>query len=166
MQFQLRVLLLSSLSLTVASVSSAQKFIAHVSTPTQYGYQGGNGYGYGSGYDTGYGYYPQQHHYSRGGYRSSAPRFQPTIGYAHGEADAVPSRYMEYEQALALGKQMLEEESRPKPAPPEPSLGEIARQLRAASGAAAAEGKISAMQDGNGQLVICREGSGCQSARF
>jgi len=162
MRILFRGLFLGAFLLTLASVCPAQKFIAHVSTPTQYGYQGGNGYGYGPGYDAGYSYYPQQHHYNHGGYRSSAPRFEPTIGYAHGEAEAVPSRYMDYEQALALGKRMLEEESHPKAAAPEPSLGEIARQLRTASGAAVREGKVSAIQDGNGQLVICHEDSGCR----
>jgi hypothetical protein len=162
MRFLVRVSFLGSLLLMLASVCPAQKFIAHVSSPAQSGYQGGGGYGYGGGYDTGYGYYPQQHHNSHGGDRSSFPRFEPTISYAHGEAEAVPSRYMEYEQALALGKQMLEEEAHPKAAPSEPSLGEIARQLRQGSRNATPEGKVSAIQDGNGQLVICHEGNGCR----
>ena len=162
MRFLVRVFSLGSFLLTLASVCPAQKFIAHVSSPPQSGYAGGGGYGYGSGYDTGYGYYPQQHHNSHGGHRSSAPRFEPAIGYAHGEAEAVPSRYMSYEEALALGKQMLEEETHPKAAAAEPSLGEIARQLRTASGAAVREGKVSAIQDGDGRLVICREDGGCR----
>jgi hypothetical protein len=161
MRILIRVFLLGSFLLTVASVCPAQRFIAHVSTPTQSGHgAGGYGSGYGSGYETAYGYSSQHHHESHGGYRSSAPRFEPTMGYAHGDADAVPSRYMSYEDALALGKRMLEEEEkeeeRPKAAPAERSLGEIARQLRKASGATASEVKIAAIQDGNGQMVICR----------
>jgi hypothetical protein len=164
MRSLLRFSLLGFFLLTLASVCPAQKFIAHVSTPTQSGYQGGGGYGngYGSGYEAGYGYYPQPHHSGHGGYRSSAPRFEPTVGYAHGEAETVPSRYMSYEDALALGKRMLEQEEHPKAAPAEPSLGEIARQLRQGSRNAVPEGKVAAIQDSNGRLVICREGSGCQ----
>jgi len=84
------------------------------------------------------------------------------MGYAHGEPDAVPSTYMEYEQALALGKRMLEEQSHAM-IEVQPSLGEIARELRQASGSPSPSGRVvSATQDGNGQLVICRESGRCR----
>jgi hypothetical protein len=168
MRYLLKAFILGGFSLLIAAITPAQRFIAHVQPGTQTGYgwnqeRHDNGYGSG-GYDGGYGYsgYSTHHgHRSRGGY-SYGTGGEPTIGYAHGEPDAVPSRYMEYDQALALGKQMLEEEAHPKAVSAEPSLGEIARQLRQASGSTlSAKNVVAATQDGNGQLVICRE-SACQ----
>jgi len=161
MRLVLRFLLLTPVLLVSAAVTPAQKFIAHVSSPQSSSRgpypsaQGGGWYGH----DIGFGY--SEHGHRGHGGRSSSPAFEPTIGYAHGEPSAIASTYMDYDQALALGKQMLEAESHPALPPAQPSLGEIARELRQASGAPAASGKLLAIQDGQGQLVICRDG-GCQ----
>lgn len=74
--------------------------------------------------------------------------------YVHGDASFVPSQYMDFEQALALGKQMLEQHANP---PAQPSLGTIAASLRGNSNPANPKpGSVSAVQSGNGQAVKAR----------
>jgi len=164
-----RFLLLGFFLLAVAASTPAQKYFGHVSSPSQSGFNpAGPGQAYGNGgYDSGYGYasygYHSEHgHRSRGGYRSSTA-LEPGIGYAHGEDTAIASTYMEYDQDLALGKQMLEAEAHPTAVQAQPSLGEIARELRQGSSNPTSNGKtLTATQDGNGQLVICPDGARCQ----
>jgi hypothetical protein len=120
-----KTVLLATLLLASASMLKAQRFIA---TPG-YGHGGYGWGGYGTGGWSGYGgwgygfgvsglsdydlHHPEQH-----------PPFG--VGFAHGDPDFIPSTFMDYNQALALGKKILEEQAKPQP-----SLGEIARQLRA-----------------------------------
>jgi hypothetical protein len=60
---------------------------------------------------------------------------------------------MDYDQALALGKQQLQEQTRPQA---EPSLGEVARAMRSNPDSAASNTMaFSAIQGNDGQLVIC-----------
>ena len=163
-----RFLLLGFFLLAVAASTPAQKYIGHVSSPSQSGFGAGSGQGYGNaGYVSGYGYASYDYHAehgrrSRRGYRASTA-LEPGIGYAHGEEAAVASTYMEYDQALALGKQMLEAETHPTAVQAQPSLGEIARELRQGSSNPTQNGRtLTATQDGNGQLVICPDGARCQ----
>jgi hypothetical protein len=72
-------------------------------------------------------------------YRSSSTS-DTAIGYAHGDPDSVPSVYMDYDKALALGKEMLEQRSLPSLTP---SLGDVARALRQSSNHPAPDGKTS-----------------------
>jgi hypothetical protein len=71
-----------------------------------------------------------------------------------GDENFVPSTYMDYDQALTLGKLQLEEPAKPQP---EPSLCEVARALRGnPDGTASATMAFSAIQGNDCQLVICR----------
>lgn len=74
--------------------------------------------------------------------------------YVHGDRSFVPSQYMDFEQALALGKKMLEQQANP---PAQPSLGTIAASLRGNSnGATVKSGGPSAVQSSNGETVKAR----------
>lgn len=79
----------------------------------------------------------------------------PKLAAAHGDANFVPSQYMEYDQAVALGKRILEEQAAPKP-----SLGDIARSFRLrASQSVKRPGTLVLLQDNQGKLLICRGSS-------
>jgi len=124
------VLLLAGLvSLTAASLP-AQPFISGASGGSfhgggfrggfggygGYGYNGiGWGYGFGSwgfGFGDGDLHHPEEH-----------PGFG--VGYGHGDPDFIQSTYMDYDKAVQLGNKLLAEQAKAQP-----SLGEIARQLR------------------------------------
>ena len=106
------------------------------------------------GYDGYAGYRTHRHH----GYSFSGT-FEPSMGYEHGDSTYVPSAYMDYDKALALGKRMLEEQFQPSQSPVQASLGEIARNLRQGLGSATPNAKtLSAPQDNNGQLIIYKGG--------
>jgi hypothetical protein len=105
--------------LTFAAVTPAQKFIAHVSTPDQHRGRGSDEpYG---GWNQSWGAF-RRHSGSRYSYAS-----EPEIGYAHGDSDWVPSVYMDYDKALALGKELQDQQTQPHVDPP---LGDVARKLR------------------------------------
>lgn len=84
---------------------------------------------------------------------------------AHGDADFEPSQYMDYDKALELGKKILEQQ-----AAPQPSLGDIARSLRAnrhVSEVTTTPGGSEAATPGNskvtavpGNMAIVRDTSG------
>lgn len=168
-KFVLKSSLLAALFLVCASALPAQRFVSGPSGPSFGGGYGGYG-GYG-GFG-GYGGYPG---FGWGGYGFGIadgsdfcmhhPQEHPPFGVssAHGDPDFEPSQFMDYDQALALGKKILEEQAKPQP-----SLGEIARRLRAQrrkyvpppapnSGAAAVtpEGFV-VIQDANGTPLLCR----------
>ncbi len=128
MKYLLKFCSLAVLLLGYAATLPAQRFISGPAfSPYGGGYGGVGGYGY-SGYgwsDYGWGYdfgglgysddclhHPEEH-----------PPF--SVGFAHGDSDYVQSTYMDYKQALELGKKILEEQAKRQP-----SLGEIARNLR------------------------------------
>jgi hypothetical protein len=116
----LHFILFGLFSLTFGAATPAQKFIAHVSTPETHrdrGWDeptGGWNQSWGGGF----------RHHTRGQTSSDS---EPAIGYAHGDADWVPSVYMDYDKALALGKELLNQQTEPHIDPP---LGDIARKLR------------------------------------
>ncbi|HEY6387558.1 MAG TPA: hypothetical protein VIX91_17925 [Candidatus Acidoferrum sp.] len=122
----------------------------------------GSGNPAGSGYDQGgwgSGWGP-----SSFGSHSGRVAFEPpreySIGYAKNDGPFVPATYMNYEDALALGKQQLAAE-RAEPGDLGPSLGNVARAFRA--------GKVPTLrlqsrvlQDNSGNLEICNpNGSNC-----
>jgi hypothetical protein len=109
--------------LSFAAVTPAQKYIAHVSGPVS----SRVGRGWDQPWGGGWGYSWYGHRHRRGGYGSGYSE-EPEIGYAHGDSDWVPSVYMDYDKALALGKEQLEQQGQP-PASERP-LGDIARELR------------------------------------
>lgn len=74
--------------------------------------------------------------------------------YERGNARFIPSQFVDYQHALALGKKMLEQQANP---PAQPSLGTIAASLRGNSNAANLKpASVSAVQSGNGQVVKAR----------
>jgi hypothetical protein len=117
--------LLAAVLLVFSPHLPAQRFISGGGLPSfgNGGFGGGyGGYGWGNygwgNYGFGYSstdfclHHPQEH----------APF---DVGFAHGDPEFIQSTFMDYDQALALGKKILEEQAKPQP-----SLGEIARQLR------------------------------------
>jgi hypothetical protein len=118
------------------------------------GYSGGwDGYG-GGGYGSG-GF----HHH--GGLRYEPPREYST-GYVANDGPYIPSTFMNYDDALALGKQQLAAAAKPAQPDPGPSLGDIARAYRAARSSAQAPPTL-ALQDNSGRLHICNlNGDNCR----
>jgi len=125
-KYLLKSCLLVVLLLGCAAALPAQRFISGPGV-SSYGGYGGGGYGY-----SGYGWSDYGWGYNFGGWGFSDcclhhPEEHPpfSVGFAHGDPDYVQSTFMDYNQALALGKRILEEQAKPQP-----SLGEIARRLR------------------------------------
>lgn len=74
------------------------------------------------------------------------------MGYAHGDSDFQQSEYMDFDQAVALGRKMLAEQAEPKP-----SLGDIVRKMRLHPKISPAmTGPLLLWQDNNGKLFACR----------
>ena len=122
-----RILLVAGIALLTAWSLPAQHFVSGGSL-SSYNCGGFGGYGYSNygwggwgtdigGWDFGFSdlHHPEEH-----------PPFG--VGYAHGDPDFIQSTYMDYNKAVELGKKILEEQAKPQP-----SLGEIARQLRVRS---------------------------------
>ena len=90
---------------------------------------------------------------------ASAP--SPAVGAvsssAPGQVPSSPAVYMDYDAAVALGKKIIEQQTNPLATP---SLGDAARQVRAnrlnPSLTSAASHGISAIQDNQGQWIVCR----------
>jgi len=88
------------------------------------------------------------------GMSASGASSSAVFGFAQGDADFVPSTYMNYDQALSLGNQM----NNP---PAQPSLGDIARSYRAISQNHLPDTKgITVTQDNSGNMLVCRSSSG------
>jgi hypothetical protein len=119
------------------------------------GYSGGwDGYGAG-GY--GYGAGGSHHH---GGLRYEAPR-EFSTGCVTNDGPYVPSTFMNYNEALALGQQQLAA-AKPAQAETGPSLGDVARAYRAARNSTQAP-PTRALQDNSGRLHICNlNGDNCR----
>ena len=91
--------------------------------------------------------------FSASGASSSA-----VFGFAQGDPDFVPSTYMNYNQALTLGNQILQQQNNSES---QPSLGDIARSYRAISRNFSPETKeITVTQDNSGKMLVCKRGSG------
>jgi hypothetical protein len=110
--------------------------------------------GYGTG---GYGVGGSHHH---GGLRYEGPR-EFSTGYVTNDGPYVPSTYMSYDEALALGQQQLATAGKSAPPGAGPSLGEVARAYRSARGSTQAPPTL-ALQDNSGRLHICNpNGDNC-----
>ena len=142
-----RMLILAGMVLASASALPAQHFVSSgFSTGYWGGYSGYGGYGYGWG--SGFGgwsfsdfslHHPEEH----------APF---GVGYAHGDSDFQSSKFMEYNEALELGKKILEDQQAPKP-----SLGDIVRRLHLRpSQSSSKAGSLILLQDNQGRLLVCR----------
>jgi hypothetical protein len=120
------------------------------------GYSGG-GDGYGAG---GYGYGTGGSHH-HGGLHYEAPR-EFSTGCVTNDGPYVPSIFMNYNEALALGKQQLAAAANPAQTDPGPSLGDVARARRTARNSTQASPTL-ALQDNRGRLEICsRNGDNCR----
>ena len=140
--------------LIFASAAQAQHSHSHA-------FNGGSrsGYGYGQGgWDSGWG---SNSFGSRGRRVVYEDPREYSIGYAKNDEPFVPSTYMNYEDALALGRQQLADAEKTEPGDSGPSLGECARAYRV--------GKIPTLrlrsrvlQDNSGNLEVCNlNGNNC-----
>jgi hypothetical protein len=151
MRHALRFFLVGSIFLAFATVAAAQRLSAHVAPPQA---AIGGHYPWSPGE---YSYQPQYIPSGRDRRHSSgsAQAGDHPVSYAKGDENFEPSVYMDYDQALTLGKLQLQEQAKPQQ---EQSLGEVARALRGNPGATASNTMaFSATQGNNGQLVICRD---------
>lgn len=140
--------------LAFASCAHAQSSHPHTLT------SGGGGYNYSQGsWGTGGGW---------SGWGSSSGRpvvFEPpreySVGSATNDGPFVPSVYMNYEEALALGRQMLAEEQARAKGEGGYSLGEAARAARIAK-VPTFRLKSRVTQDNSGKLLVCNlNGNDC-----
>lgn len=141
--------------LMFASFAQAQSGRSHSMTTaggTGYSYSGGS-WGSGGGWS---------------GWGSSSGRavvFEPprefAVGYAKNDGDFVPSVYMNYEDALALGRQMLADEEARAKGEGAYSLGEAARAARIAK-FPTLRLKSRITQDNSGRMLVCNlNGNDC-----
>lgn len=99
------------------------------------------------------------------GFGGRAVRYEPPrsyeIGYATNDGPFVPSTYMNYEDALALGRQQLAAAEKSQPSDPGPSLGDAARAFQAAK-VPTLRLQSRVLQDNSGNLQICNlNGNNC-----
>lgn len=141
--------------LMFASFAQAQSGHPHTMTTG-----GGTGYNYGQGsWGTGGGW---------SGWGSSGGRavvFEPpreyAVGYARNDGDFVPSVYMNYEDALALGKRLLADEEARANGEGAYSLAEAARAARIAK-VPTLHLKSRVLQDNSGKMLVCNlNGNDC-----
>jgi len=118
------------------------------------------GYGAGGYSSAGYGYGTGGFHH-QGGLRYEPPR-EFSTGYVTNDGPYIPSTFMNYDDALALGKQQLAAAANPVQTDTGPSLGEVARAYRTARSATQRPLGM-ALQDNSGNLHICnRNGENCR----
>jgi hypothetical protein len=127
--------------------------------------QGGSyGGGYSSGWDGygagGYGYGTGGFHH-HGGLRYEPPR-EFSTGYVTNDGPYIPSTFMNYDDALALGLQQLAAGANAAQTDTGPSLGDVARACRAAKSSTQPR-PTRALQDNSGRLHICNlNGANCR----
>lgn len=148
-------------SLTVAAIlifaSCAQAQSGHTHTMTT---GGGTGYNYSGGsWGSGGGWS------GWGASSGHAVVYEPprefAVGSARNDGDFVPSVYMNYEDALALGKQMLADEEARAKGEGAYSLAEAARAARIAK-VPTLRLKSRVIQDNSGKMLVCNlNGNGC-----
>lgn len=120
-----RFFLLAGLVLLTATALPAQHFVSGGSSYS-YNYGGSGGYGYSNSGWGGWGGEIGGWGFGFSGLHHPEEHAPFGVGSAHGDPDFIQSTFMDYNQAVELGKKILEEQAKPQP-----SLGEIARQLRA-----------------------------------
>jgi len=142
-----RLLILAGIVLVSATALPAQRFISSgFSSGYLGGYSGYGDYSYGWGSDFGgccfggFGLHHPEGHTPFG------------VGYARGDSDFQQSEFMDFDQAVALGKKILAEQAAPKP-----SLGDIVRKMHLHPRISPAKaGPLVLMQDNDGKLFVCR----------
>jgi len=161
-----RFLLLAGITLLTATALPAQRFVSGGSFSSLNcggGFGGYGGYGY-SNYGWG-GWGPDIGGWGFGFSDLHHPEEHAPfgVGFAHGDPDFIQSTFMDYDKAVELGKKILEEQAKPQP-----SLGEIARQLRArsrtyvpppapsSSVAPSRPDSFTVIQDIHGKPILCR----------
>lgn len=146
--------LLFAALLIFASAAQAQHSHSHATN-------GGSRYGYGDGqggWGGGWGSNSFGSHGRRVVYED--PR-EYSIGYAKNDGPFIPSTYMDYEDALALGRQQLADAEKTEPGDPGPSLGDVARAYRA-DRVPTLRLRSRLLQDNSGNLEVCNlNGNNC-----
>jgi hypothetical protein len=85
-----------------------------------------------------------------------------SIEYAKNDGPFVPSTYMNYEDAVALGQQQLAADLKADQGDDNPSLGDVARSYRAAK-VPTLKLQIRVVQDNSGKLEVCNlNGNDCR----
>jgi hypothetical protein len=150
-----RFLILTAIFLVSATALPAQRFVSSGFSSGYFGgYSGYGGYGdfgYGYGWGSDFGgccfsdfslHHPEEH----------APF---AVGYGHGDSDFQQSEFMDFDQAVALGKKILAQQAAPKP-----SLGDIVRGMHLRPSISPAKtSPLMLLQDNEGKLLICRGSS-------
>jgi len=136
--------------------SSAQAQHSH-SHATGGGNSAGSGYGQG-GWGSGWGSSSFGSHSGRVAYE---PPRDYSIGYAKNDGPFVPSTYMNYDDALALGQRQLSAEEKAARGDEGTPLGDIARDYRA-SRIPTLRLQSRVLQDNSGNLQVCNlNGNNC-----
>src|SRR5580658_4272594 len=124
---------------------------------------GGSGGGFGSnvgGWGSGGAWSSSSSH--RGGHAVNYqdPRSY-SIQYAHNDGPFVPSTYMSYEEAVALGQQQVAAAQKAAQGEGTPSLGEVARSYRTVK-VPTLKLQSRVLQDNSGRLEVCNlNGNDC-----
>jgi hypothetical protein len=119
----------------------------------------GGGFGNNEG-NWGYGWGPSSFGYSGRPVRYEDPR-SFSVEYVRNDGPFVPSTYMKYEDALALGQQQLAAAEKAAQGDASPSLGEVARSYRAGR-VPTLKLQSRVLQDNSGRLEICNlNGNDC-----
>jgi hypothetical protein len=83
-------------------------------------------------------------------------------GYAHGDADFVASTYMDYDAAVALGKEILAKQQSGMTTgqtDPSVSVAQAARELKLKAAIPEGPNCLILDQDDSGKLVVCTDGT-------
>ena len=145
-----RFLILAGIVLVSATALPAQRFI---SSGFSSGYSGGYSW-YGGYGDYSYGWGSDFGACCFGGFGLHHPEEHAPfgVGYAHGDSDFQQSEFMDFDQAVALGKKILAQQAAPKP-----SLGDIVRSMHLRpSSSPAKTGTLMLLQDNQGKPLVCR----------
>ena len=143
--------LLFAALLLLANPSHAQRSHQRPSTGIGQGFN--NGWSGTSGGGIEYGFGGRTVHYE--------PPRDYEVGYARNDGPFVPSTYMNYNDALALGQQQLAAAEKADPNDSGPSLGDVARACRAAK-VPTLRLQSRVLQDNSGNLQICNlNGNDC-----
>ncbi|HEV3420753.1 MAG TPA: hypothetical protein VG075_10650 [Candidatus Acidoferrum sp.] len=145
-----RFLVLAAIFLVSASALRAQRFVSggfssgYFGGYSGYGGYGDSGYGWGGEFG-GWGFYDSGLHHPE----EHAPF---SVGFAHGDSDFQQSEFMDFDQAVVLGKKILAQQAAPKP-----SLGDIVRSMHLHPSVSRAKtGTLMLLQDNQGKPLVCR----------
>jgi len=147
----MKLCLLFTVLLLLASSAEAQHHHQNPSTGSGQGFSNGWGGTSGGGIEYGFG--------------GRNVRYEPPrnfeVGYARNDEPFVPSTYMNYGDALALGQRQLAAAEKTEPNDSGPSLGDVARACRATK-VPTLRLQSRVLQDNSGNLQICNlNGNDC-----